>query len=348
MRIRAIAFSSKGCELAARLCRLLSRDGEDCSAYSRTTGERHGTRNVRLLKKWTEDSFKECDAILFVGAAGIAVRQIAPLLTSKAEDPAVIVIDELGKHVIPILSGHIGGGNRLAVRIAKMIDSVPVITTATDLNNVFSVDTYATEKGMHMNRLTAAKNISARLLDGRPVFFRSDFPVEGTLPAGLSFDLGGDAGIYVSSTMDTDPFGSVLKLVPKHNILGIGCRRGTPMKDIEDHVTGVLRRNNVSIYSIRAVGSIDIKKDETGLIEFAEKYGLPIIFFTKEQLESVPGEFTDSETVMRNVGIGNVCERAALAASDDGTLVIRKDAANSVTVAVASEKYTVKFGDGTS
>jgi cobalt-precorrin 5A hydrolase len=299
---------------------------------------------VRSLHGWTEAAFKECDAVIFVGAAGIAVRHIAPFLVDKSKDPAVIVIDELGKHVIPILSGHIGGGNKLAVRIAVMLDSVPVITTATDLNNVFSVDTYATENNMYMGRLPAAKHVSARLLDGKTVFLRSDFETEGTLPNGLSMECDSDVGIYITSSQNTDPMGKVLRLVPRHNVLGIGCRKGTSFEDIEERVMDVLKRNNISIHSIRAVGSIDIKKEEKGLLEFCERYGLPVTFFTKEELERIPGEFTYSEAVFRNAGVGNVCERAATAASADGILAVRKDASKGVTVAVTSERYVVRFG----
>ena len=95
------------------------------------------------LKSWTKDCFSLHLPILFISSTGIAVRTIAPFLDNKLKDSPVIVVDELGKNVIPILSGHFGGANELAIEIAKVLEANPVITTATDINNLFAVDVFA-------------------------------------------------------------------------------------------------------------------------------------------------------------------------------------------------------------
>ena len=341
MRINIIGFSSKGCGLAGKICKELQKEGNECKAFSKTKGENE-LEDAGNLDRWTAYSFKECDAIVFVGSAGIAVRHIAPHIVDKTKDPAVIVIDELGKHTIPILSGHIGGGNKLALNIAKLIDSVPVITTATDLNDVFSVDVYATENNMHITPLENVKHVSAALLHGKEVIFLSDLPVKGNMPKGLKEGDSGDIGIYVT-TGTKRPFKRTLRLVPKCVTIGIGCRCGVPAEVIEEHILKVLKDNDIAMKSIRAAGSIDLKKNEKGMLQFCEKYGIDIQFFTSDELNKIPGEFTESERVLKVTGVGNVCERSALAVSKNGKIVVKKALGTGVTVAVSIDETCVRF-----
>ena len=341
MRINIIGFSSKGCGLAGRICEELQNEGNECKAFSKTRGENE-LEDAGDLDKWAESSFKECDAIVFVGSAGIAVRHVAPYLKDKTKDPAVIVVDELGRHTIPILSGHIGGGNKLALTIAGLIDSVPVITTATDLNDIFSVDVYATENKMHISPLENVKHVSAALLHGKEVMFRSELPVNGNIPKGLEEGDSGDIGIYIT-TGTKRPFKRTLRLIPKCVTIGIGCRCGVPAEVIEEHILKVLKEKDITMKSIRAAGSIDLKRNEKGILQFCEKYGIDIQFFTSDELKGIPGEFTESERVLKVTGIGNVCERSALAVSKNGELVVKKVLGTGVTVAVSIDEMYVKF-----
>ena len=135
------------------------------------------------LPDFVEPIFRRTDALIFVGACGIAVRAVAPHLRSKAEDPAVLAVDETARFVVPLVSGHIGGANRLARLLARDLEAEPVVTTATDVNAKFSVDAWAAEQGLHINRLDAAKAVSAAILEG-PVPLKSDFPIAGELPPG--------------------------------------------------------------------------------------------------------------------------------------------------------------------
>lgn len=342
MRINIIGFSSKGCALAKRMTKELSE--HDCSYYGKTIGDEHGAVHVDSLDDWTRESFETCDALVFVGAAGIAVRHIAPYLRDKTRDPAVIVLDELGINVIPILSGHIGGANKLAETIGERTGANVIITTATDLNNVFSVDTFAVENDMYLGHLPLAKLVSARLLEGKPVHIKSDTAVEGTVPRGLTFADSGDVGIYISPFTHPGPFGKTLRLIPRQMTIGIGCRRDIKMEAVERRVIDVLKRNNISIHSLKAGASIDLKSDEKGLLEFFKKYDIPVTFLSGEELKGINGEFTDSDYVESITGVGNVCERSAVAISDGGEIVVKKDAADGVTVAIASERPVIRFG----
>jgi len=340
-----IAFSKRGCVLAQEVRRALP--GHECALYSKTSAGSPGTERVEgALSEWTRESFASSDAMVFIGAAGIAVREAAPFLRNKAVDPAVICMDEGGRFVVPLLSGHIGGANALAVEIAAGVGATPVVTTATDVLGRFSVDAFAARNGLHIGSMAAAKEVSARIVDGGRVGLASDVPLAG-VPPELDICAGGDIGIYISHGRSQGPFERTLKLTPRRHVLGIGCRRGTPCGRIEALVACVLEREDISPLSVRAVASIDLKRGEEGLLEFARAAGAATAFFSAEELASLPDiGFTPSERVKAVTGVDNVCERAAVAASAGGELVVRKTAADGVTVAVAREPVRLDLTEG--
>ena len=210
--------------------------------------------------------FQAHSALIFVGSVGIAVREIAPHVRSKATDPAVISLDELGKFVIPILSGHIGGANALAARLADALGATPVITTATDINHRFSVDTWATCHGCAISSLSAAKQVSAAVLEGA-VPICADFPLPEALPTGLTPGQSGTLGIFLGYHKCC-PFDTTLRLTPKVLHLGIGCRRGTPKEQIAQAVQEALAQENLDIQAVACAASIDLKADEQGLLDY--------------------------------------------------------------------------------
>ncbi len=181
MEIAIIYFTAHGAETALRIRETLENKKEPQNESVLTDG-----RNLPVsLRQWTQEAFAEHDALVFVGATGIAVRSIAPFLKSKTSDPAVLCVDELGKFVIPLVSGHIGGANALAAELADELGAVAVITTATDLNGRFAVDVFAKKNRLWISDMKLAKQISVDVLDGKKIGFFSDFPVAGELPAEL-------------------------------------------------------------------------------------------------------------------------------------------------------------------
>lgn len=183
MKLAIICFTFTGWETASKLCEHLEQQGIQAELAKKS---RYLPDSISCsIGEWTAEKFSEADGILFVGASGIAVRSIAPCLTSKTEDPAVLVIDECGKFVISLLSGHLGGANALAKEVASCLGAIPVITTATDLHERFAVDVFAKEQQCEIFPMSAAKEVSAALLKGLPVGFYSEFPWEGMLPQGL-------------------------------------------------------------------------------------------------------------------------------------------------------------------
>lgn len=326
MRVALTAFTRRGAELAGRLAREL---GEDCVLSLGT--KLAGPDGYGSVKTWAGERFHDADALIFVGACGIAVRAVAPYVKDKFTDPAVVCVDEAGRFAVPLLSGHVGGANELARRVAALTGGAAAIGTATDVNGLPAIDVWAVERGLAITDRQLAKEVSAALLDGEPVGFRSDFALER--PEGLST---GDAplGVWVTAKRDGGPFPKTLRLAPKCVSLGIGCRRGTPEETIRAAVERALTGWDMA--AVKAIGTIDLKKDEPGLLAFADSLGLPLTVYTAEELQSAAGEFTPSAFVRSVTGVDNVCERAAVLGG--GGLIVRKQAGDGVTVAAAFDK----------
>jgi len=295
------------------------------------------------LREETARAFQSARLLLFVGAAAIAVRSIAPFIRKKDEDPAVIVIDEKGQFVIPILSGHIGRANEWARQLAAAIKGQAVITTATDVNALFAVDEWAARFGLHLSSLTEAKAFASGLLERGRAGLYSDFPVEGPLPSGLVVTTDCETGLIVTTKAAVSVFPSAVTVRPAILHIGIGCRRGTLSSAIEKAVSSALKEANLSKEAVADVSSLDVKRDEEGLLAFAKEKRWPIRFFTAAELNAVPGNFTASDFVRQTVGTDNVCERSAVKASHGGKLVVSKKAGQGITVAVACESYTLRF-----
>ncbi len=339
MKLAIFAYSRRGCALARRV--LAALPAAEGACYTLERFEEEGFLPIsQPSQPFYGELFQNMDALVFVGAAGIALRSVAPHVRSKKTDPAVLCLDERGTWVIPLLSGHIGGANALARTLADALGAQCVITTATDVNHRFSVDTWATENGYALSSMPAAKAVSAAILEG-DVPFLSDLPV-GTDPApGLTPGEAGKIGVYIGWERK-EPFETTLRLVPKVLHLGLGCRRGTEEETIRAAVEGTLEQAEIDPAAVKCAASIDLKKDEAGLLAFCEHKGWPVSFYTAEELKALPGDFTPSAFVAQVTGVDNVCERAALMGAD--RLILHKTAVNGVTVALAAEKSEVRFG----
>ena len=331
MRAAVLSFSERGAQTAKRVAEALG-----------------GEYEIRLyaprgnLSELTGELFRSEDALIFVGACGIAVRAIAPYVADKTSDPAVLVLDELALHVISLLSGHIGGANALCWKLAAALESDAVVTTATDVNRRFSVDAWAARQGLFLESMPLAQRSSAQILK-RDLPLYTDLPIEGELPPGVYYGDTGTVGAAVSCR-DVAPFKNTLLLVPPALYIGIGCKRDTPRERIAEAVDGVFSANALRPEAAAGLASIDVKSDEAGLLAYASERGVPIRFFTAEELRAVPGEFSASAFVAGTVGVDNVCERSAVAAAGAGArLIVKKTANNGVTVAVALADRRICF-----
>jgi cobalt-precorrin 5A hydrolase len=329
MKVSIIAFTDNGMEIAYKLSNSLSESNDvDFTRCGKCA-----------LSTWTEEHFSTNDALIFIGAIGIALRAIAPYIKTKTKDPAVVVVDELGQFSIPILSGHIGGANELALQIAEDLGSIPVITTATDINSVFAVDTWAKSQGLQILNPQCIKLVSSKLLKGESVHVKSDYPIQGNLPKNVYLNdledsrVGYDV-IITHKDLENECKNDALLLVPQIITVGIGCRKDIIFEAIEKSILNIFENENYHILSINALASIDKKANEKGILEFAKKYGLPFNTYSAEELNSLEGDFTKSEFVKSVVEVDNVCERSAIMESN-GKLIRRKDTCDGAGVTVA-------------
>lgn len=316
-----LCFSRKGEELAGRIADSLGQ-----GSVSRCgKGE---------LASWTRKHFETDELLIFVGACGIAVRAIAPHVASKTADPAVLVVDETGKYVISLLSGHLGGANAWCSAVASAIGAEPVITTATDRNGVFAVDEWARQQGFAVRNAHRIVEISSALLAGKTVEIQSDFPVCGDLPEGV---VPGEKGFFISCFA-----GEGLRVVPRILTLGVGCRKGIAPEKVEAAYDRMLALSGVCPEAICRICSVDLKAEEPGLIALAEKLRVPFECFSSGQLRQVSGEFSASPFVQSVVGVDNVCERSAVLGSG-GKLILKKLVLDGVTMALAMAPCTISF-----
>lgn len=395
MKISIICFTLTGQQTGEKLKKALEEQEHAVSLYTKS---KYIPESIKeSTKEWAGKQFESADGIIFIGATGIAVRSIAPYVASKKTDPAVLVTDECGKFVISLLSGHLGGANELALQAAEALHAVPIVTTATDLEGKFAVDVFAKKNNCHIFRMKEAKEVSAALLAGEKVGFYSEFPWEGELPDGLvnccglrdenwisenepgtnvqndnqiksASDLFPKVGIAVTIHKNCTPFLSTTHVVPQAVALGMGCRKNKEAQAAEKAAFTCLEENQIYPQAVACLASIDIKKEEPGLLALAEKMGIPFETFSSEELLAVKGEFTASSFVSRTVGVDNVCERSALKAAQDriclntgripernqtkpGTrrggehcrLIQRKQAADGVTAALVLADWRIHF-----
>jgi cobalt-precorrin 5A hydrolase len=308
-----------------------------------------GARGFDRLADVFSSLWFQCRALVCIMATGIVVRQIAPLLRHKSEDPAVVVLDERGDFVISLVSGHLGGANRLAVEIAAITGGQPVVTTASDVRNRPALDLIAREIGLEIEDSAMVARLTRAFLEDEEVWvYDLDQHLAAHLGAArkvrwLSAASGSDGlpsadcvGIWVSEKL-APPGSSCLQLRPRNLVVGVGCNRGTGAEEILGLIQQVFTEAGLALASIRNLASIDIKAEEAGLVEAARRLGRPLRFFSRQDLETVEVP-NPSSTVANHIGVASVCEAAALlSASDQGQslILVPKHKTVNVTVAVA-------------
>ena len=303
------------------------------------------------LRELVAELWPRVSGFVCIMATGIVVRLVAPLLAGKDKDPAVVVMDEAGKFAISLLSGHLGGGNELAERAAFVSGARPVITTATDVNDLPSFDLLAKDNGWVIEELARVKVLNSLLLDNRKIavfdetgLVRPYFHGRGSLVFCDSFVAairsGADGCLFVSASVVPPQLDlpSLLVLRPRTLCLGIGCNSGTAAEEILEVVYANLKRLFLAPGAVAAIGTAEAKRNEPGLVAAAERLGVPLLCFSSAELNGVAVPTPPSEHALAAIGAAGVAEPAALLAAGDGELLLKKVKSGNVTLAIAGKE----------
>lgn len=274
------------------------------------------------------------EVLLFVMAAGIVVRALAPHLAGKTRDPGVVVMDEQGRHAVSLLAGHLGGANEAALVVSRITGATPVITTASDLQGLRAVDLLARDLDCAIDSMESAKRVTAIMVNGGAVGLVGEVPA--ALPAGF---LGTGDGVDALVVIDRRPVGDPgipwVHLVPRRVAAGVGCRRGCGAAAIMAAIRQALDEAGRDRRALAVIASIDVKADEEGLVAASRELGVPLRFYSAPAISAAGGDDNGSDFVRQAVGVGAVSVPCArLAAGPAGRLVAGKHAAGGITVAL--------------
>jgi cobalt-precorrin 5A hydrolase len=393
------ALTEKGSLLALKLAKMLedSFNEETINVFipkrlkNKTMDLNYELNNAKFFKKhyfnnWQETftgAFRNYKNIICIMAAGIVVRTMAPCLDSKLNDPAVVVVDEKGEYAISLLSGHVGGANKLAKIVASKLGGQAVITTATDVNKKPAVDMLAVKIDATLKPIGLLKVFNRFLAEGKEVFVTSPFPIKPEVTEGFTWQNWTDSFIekpgavsvtdtnskvsipdsyketcstviispYIYDLSDTNindtvknnadikrfsPY--VMQLLPKNLVVGIGCRRGVLLEDVESAYNYVLDEFKINGSCIKCLATIDFKGEEGALRLLSKKLQIPLITVTKQEINTLEGTFEPSSWVQKTIGVGGVCEPAARIAAKRGITIVPKQKIGQVTISVAMER----------
>lgn len=313
--------------------------------------------SVRLLFPALFPAYKGLIVIISLGAV---VRMIAPLLQDKKVDPAVVVIDDKGEHVISVLSGHLGGANELTREVAASLGARPIITTASDVGQTIPVDLFGKRFGWVWESASVEKltPVSAAVVNeeavaivqesGERAWWEYDRPLPSHFSVYTSVEEALEVGGFSATLVITHRLlkaGESVRLLengvlyrPKVLALGIGCNRGTSAEEIAAVIDETLVELGFSKKSVKAICTIDLKKDEVGLLEVVEKNGWEFVYYQPEMLNLVDIQ-DPSETVFKYTGAYGVSEPAAMLYSGSNELALVKKKSGNVTISVGIIQY---------
>lgn len=295
------------------------------------------------LKKAFEEAFKY-KKIVAIMSIGIVIRAISPLIKCKKEDPAIVVIDEMGKYVISLLSGHIGGANELAVEVAKRLGAEPVITTSSDVQGFKALDLYAKEKGYLISDAILYRRVAKFMVERKKIPVYLEKGEEDDYFSSIFFkrynnveDLFLQKGIKLIVSWRNYGGKDILYLIPRRLVLGIGFHKGISVNELISFVENIFKQESIHIKAIKKIATIDKRMGERGLIELSKKLNAEITFFSNEDLKKVENLVERNKTVEKYHGVGNISEASAILGSNFGTIIVPKKKGGMITLCIALE-----------
>ena len=324
MKIAIVTINQPSLDSASKLVPFLKE--YDVDVYGKKD-LKHNLNDIETYNKLDDilpTAWESYDAIICILAMGAVVRKIAPLLKDKSTDPAVIVINLALDKIVPLLSGHIGGANKLSDILAQKLNAINFISTATDQTNTLAFDSLALENGWKIENLKQLANISNRLLNKQKVNVATYQTIFDSIKNKDNLELV-DFDSIDQNTVVISPIISTEQLLLKPKVyLGIGCNRDTSKEDIEKAFLMFLDKYNLKIEDIKDIASFEAKADEKGLLEFAQEYKFTIKFYQKEDINSLENSFSSSAST-KFFGLKGVAEPSAILVSKYKELIIKKE-----------------------
>ncbi len=298
-----------------------------------------GGRREKFSRTLISRLWQESSALIFIMATGIVLRTIAPLIQNKRIDPAVVVLDEKGRFAVSLLSGHLGGANKIAREIAAFLHGEAVITTASDVNDLTALDIWARDNRLAIEDWELVSKFSGRLVEQGFLEVYAEVAI-GWPDDFIAVAKPGSADLLITNkksllpNVNAKPGRPRLYLRPRNLVAGIGLNSNTKAEEIEAALRATLEEHNLSFLSLKSLATIDRKAAEPGLLSLAGKYNLPLEVFSTSELNRVE-RVTRSAAAYRAMGVNAVAEPAALLAAGAGELLVHKQKSGNVTVALA-------------
>ena len=347
-KIAILSITNNGRELALRIKEIMK--DVDVFFIKKDTDYKNDEVIVvnKGLKEFIPQVFDKYDYLVFIMATGIVVRTIAPLIISKFSDPAILVMDEKGNNIISLLSGHMGGANEMTLYMSDLINSHPVITTATDVNKKSSLDMIAKKLNGHIDDFRDnVLKINSMLVNNEEVHLYIDGNYKINHQGFTLYDEKTDLDkvrnlVVVTNKKDINKMlnknienlnEKIIKVTPKDIVIGVGCKKNTDSKHMKNSLIKFLAEYNIDINAVKEIGSIEIKKDEKAIIDLAKFLDVKFKTFSVEEISKVDYLYEKSDWVKKNVGVYSVSDPVAHLLSE-GRVIINKQKYDGITFSI--------------
>lgn len=342
MKAAVIALTNNGCSLALKVKAALGCDAYLKQEVKDDTGAIHFQQP---LKELVAEIYSQYDAFILIMATGIAFRTFAPYAQSKYKDPALVVMDEKGQFAISLLSGHLGGANDLAAKLEEKLGAKAVITTATDVNQKIAFDMVAKKNHLIIENPHSLAGISSAVVNGAKVALFCNYNINTPLPPYIvEYKEGAkEKTVLITNRVLNIQTEDTLILRPQNLVLGMGCRRDTDQEKLTKALEEFMKAQGFSSLSLRAVASIDLKRDEQGLVGLCKDMNLPFITFSGEELADYKPQNSGSSFVRKITGTASVSEAAAWKCGKNGKILVPKTIVNGITFSLAEDETFIEL-----
>ena len=359
-----IALTRNGARMARALAGSLDRDHALFIDRRFRKDDDSGEAFDLPLRPVVKRAFAGYSSLVLFLSAGASIRLLAPLLESKQIDPAVVCVDDAGSFCVSLISGHVGGADQLAQEVAVCLGARAVVTSASHASGTLAVDLLGREFGWRLKAdATTITRASAAVINSQPIGIWQGAGEPGWWPDGKP--LPGNIAVYATledlaasacataliisdttsdlETLLADKITVVYR--PRSLVIGMGCRRGVPVEELESLLAEALRENGLSAECLAEIATAEIKRGEPGLEQLAERHGVPLSFLQANELNAVfetnPGAITSkSERAHGLVGVWGVAEPAALLTAGASELLVNREKTTRATIAIARKDFT--------